>query len=452
LFLVLLTLAFAYFITESSPEWRLMLWTLAGSAFIGSLIITQLFGGSAWTKHLWFAFFFALVSVPWPSGPEKWLTLELSMLAARVSTAVLTLGGIAAVCVGNTIEVSTGTLGVDEACSGIRSFQSSIMAGLFLGELYMLRLAPRIILCLAGLVVAYGLNIARMLILSIAVETTGTMSAIDKWHDPAGFVILIATMGILWGLCTLAATFPSLVSAAPSHSAPPASNLRPPSSGLRSPLLATASVLAAMLLTAIGTEVWFRYKEKSVLEAPGWTIAPVAEGSNVVDEPLAKGVQDLLLYDTGLQRSWVDERGRNLHLIYLRWEPSKKSAFLSTPHTPEWCQSSLGRRILSKSEERVTRIHGIPIRYQLYEIQGGADKFHLLYVPNDTRSGDELIDSYAMGGNPGDRWQRFRWALEGRRNTGNRSLQLALVGESDAATAEAQILEILPSLIQRNDD
>jgi hypothetical protein len=203
---------------------------------------------------------------------------------------------------------------------------------------------------------------------------------------------------------------------------------------------------------AISTEAWFRYKERSVLEAPGWTIAPVAEASGIVDEDLPKGVQDLLLYDTGLQRSWVDERGRNLHLIYLRWEPSKKSAFLSTPHTPEWCQSSLGRRILSKSEERVTRVHGIPIRYQLYEIQGGSDKFHLLYVPNDTRSGDELIDSYAMGGNPGDRWQRFRWALEGRRNTGNRSLQLALVGESDATTAESQILEILPTLIQRSDD
>ncbi len=449
---LLLPLAGSYFIAESNPEWRLMLWILAGSAFFGSLILTQIFGGTAWTKHLWFAFFFALISVPWPSGPEKWLTLELSMLAARVSTSLLTLGGIPAVCIGNTIEVSTGVLGVDEACSGIRSFQSSLMAGLFLGELYMLRLAPRIILCLVGLIVAYGLNIARMLVLSIAVETTGTMDAINQWHDPAGFVILIATMVILWTVCALAAKFPALVSDLPNHRNTDYLKDRSTETPRPSVALVTIAVVAASLLTAISTEAWFRYQERSVLQAPGWTIAPAPSKSGITDEPLSDHVRDLLMYDTGIQRSWTDENGRNLHLIYLRWEPSKKSAFLSTPHAPEWCQSSFGRRIVSKSEERVTRVHGIPIRYHIYEIAGPGGNFHLLYVPNDTRSGDELIDAYAMAGvATQDRWQRFRWALEGRRNTGNRSLQLALVGETDAQAAVQAMLQMLPQLIQRQD-
>ena len=49
--------------------------------------------------------------------------------------------GIPAIQHGNLIEVGTGTVGVSEACSGIRSFQTSLMISLFFGEFY--RMAGR---------------------------------------------------------------------------------------------------------------------------------------------------------------------------------------------------------------------------------------------------------------------------------------------------------------------
>ena len=49
---MLLPLAASYFIAEANPNWRMMMWIMAGSAFLGSLLLTQLFGGTAWTKHL----------------------------------------------------------------------------------------------------------------------------------------------------------------------------------------------------------------------------------------------------------------------------------------------------------------------------------------------------------------------------------------------------------------
>ena len=48
----------------------------------------------------------------------------------------LHLFGIPALQNGNLIEVKTGLLGINEACSGIRSFQATLMVSLFLGELY----------------------------------------------------------------------------------------------------------------------------------------------------------------------------------------------------------------------------------------------------------------------------------------------------------------------------
>lgn len=471
----LLPLSFAYWVSEANPDWRMMMWIMAGSAFLGSLVLTQIFGRTAWTKHLWFAFFFALVSVPWPFGPEKWLTLELSMLAARLSTAILSLGGIPAVCVGNTIEVSSGVLGVDEACSGIRSFQSSIMAGLFLGELYMLRLGPRIFLCLVGLVVAYALNVVRMLILSVAVETTGSVHAINQWHDPAGFVILIVTMAILWSLCALAAKFPGLVSPSlqfsgssrspslspdlqpqVSHSGlspSSSSDLRPPNSTplvTRHSPLVTIAVIAAMLLTAIGTEAWFRYKEsQNLVKLPDWGITPPPSGGAVEDKPLDPFVEKLLGQDIGFERSWADGKGRQWNLIFLRWLPGNLKGE-GAPHAPDLCQTGAGHTITAKSGERKTQVHGIPFPYYLYSISGGGQPFYLMYVINDERFAGERVKASAI--NPdAQRSSRLQAALDGRRRTGNRSLQLALVGVGDAQEAEQAMLEILPTLIQRND-
>lgn len=492
LLFLLLPLAGSYFIAEANPDWRMMMWIMAGSAFLGSLTLTQLFGGTAWTKHLWFAFLFALVSVPWPFGPEKWLTLELSMLAARISTSILTLTGIPAVCVGNTIEVAAGVLGVDEACSGIRSFQSSLMAGLFLGELYMLRFAPRIILCLVGLVVAYALNVARMLVLAIAVESSGTMNAVSQWHDPAGFVILLLTMAILWSLCALAARFgfthavavrrdereggPSAArplspdlsspitkspdnSIAQESSSPSLSDRRESfgplvfssaASSRSLSLLVAIAVVAAMLLTAIGTEAWFRYQEsRKLVKLPDWGITPPPEGGVIEDKELPDYVRDLLGQDIGFERSWTDGNGRQWHLIFLSWLPGNWMGE-GAPHAPDACQTGAGRTITAKSEERVTEVNGIPLPYHLYTISGGGQPFHLMYVINDERFAGQRVKAKAI--NPdAQRSSRLQAALDGRRRTGNRSLQLALVGVEDAAAAEKAMLEILPTLIKRND-
>jgi hypothetical protein len=57
-------------------------------------------------------------------------------IATWLTVAFLNLFQITAVQHGNVIEVKSGLLGIDEACSGIRSLQATVMVSLFLGELY----------------------------------------------------------------------------------------------------------------------------------------------------------------------------------------------------------------------------------------------------------------------------------------------------------------------------
>ena len=58
----------------------------------------------------------------------------LTRLNTALTVEILGLLGIPAVPQGNVIELATGSVGIDEACSGIRSLQATLMISLFLGE------------------------------------------------------------------------------------------------------------------------------------------------------------------------------------------------------------------------------------------------------------------------------------------------------------------------------
>lgn len=418
------------------PDWRIVLWALGGAALLASIALTTIVGGWSWVKHLSFAYVFALVAVPWPTGPERWLTQELSLLAAKIAAAILPMLGVAAMCHGTSIDVGAEVLGVDDACSGIRSFQSSIMAALFLGELYSLRWGYRAFLVVAGLVAAYVLNVVRMIILSIAVANNGS-GALEKLHDPAGFAILLLTMGMLWLLCWLLQQLPDSLQAVAAAK---------PQGGMgrigRAPAFACFAVIGAMALMAGGSEGWYAWKTRTAVRAPAWTVASAKEGGANPDEPLGKRVEEMLRYDRGFQRTWRDAEGRQWHLIFTEWDPKRMSLHYAQPHLPEQCQRMIGREIVSKSELRKVGANGITIAYNLYKIRAGADEFYLMYVVNDDRvSGQEITVERATPSN------RIKAVLAGRRNMGQRSMQLALVGEPDAAAAEQAMLELLPQLV-----
>jgi exosortase/archaeosortase family protein len=327
-------------------------------------------------------------------------------------------------------------LGVDDACSGIRSFQSSIMAALFLGELYALRWGYRISLVILGLIAAYAFNIIRMLVLSIAVANGGT-DALDKLHDPAGFAILIATIGVLWLMCWLFQQLPG------SEQALATAKIQ---SGIghidKSPAFACVATIVAMALLAGGSEGWYWWKNKDAVRAPAWTVAAADPESGSADEELGERVYEMLRYDRGFQRSWRDGDGRQWHMIFTEWEPKRMSLHYAQPHLPEQCQRMIGREIVSKSELRKADANGVTIAYNLYKIRAGADEFYLMYVINDDRiSGEEVTVERAT---PANRWKAV---MAGRRNMGQRSMQLALVGEPAAAVAEQSMLELLPQLV-----
>ena len=141
------------------------------------------------------------VAVPWPTAVEVPIIQGLMRMVAHVAAETAMLLGIPAQVEGNLIRVSTGLVGVNEACSGIRSLQTSLMIGLLFGELKRLSVLHRVALVVGAVIVALFANFVRAVFL-VTVAATKNISEVGRWHDLAGYTIIalvfLSTMGLAY--------------------------------------------------------------------------------------------------------------------------------------------------------------------------------------------------------------------------------------------------------------
>ena len=186
-------------IQEANPDWRMLSWSMALAALAISFCGVYVAGGLAWLRHFAFPLLFFLVAVPWPTQFEQAVIQGLMRTVASINVEVLNAIGISAVQMGNVIELSSGFVGIDDACTGVRSLQATFMVSLFLGEFYEFSLLRRAVLVIAGAVLAFVCNLVRTFIL-VYVGAGRGVEAIKEWHDPAGLTILMACLFGLWAV------------------------------------------------------------------------------------------------------------------------------------------------------------------------------------------------------------------------------------------------------------
>src|SRR5215469_6352754 len=148
-------------ILEANPEWRLLYWSHGVLVLTLSFCFLYRAGGWSWVKYFAPPLAFMLIAVPWPMQLEQVVIQNLMRFVAGLTVSVVGFLGIPAVQHGNLIEVANGVVGIDEACSGVRSLQSALMLSLFLGELYLFRPGRRIGLLFASLITVLFANVIR---------------------------------------------------------------------------------------------------------------------------------------------------------------------------------------------------------------------------------------------------------------------------------------------------
>ena len=165
--------------------------SLGTLSFIRASILQQ--WGPQTLRHFRFPILFALIAVPMPGIFWNPIVLGLKGLVTFVNVELLNLLGIPAQQQGSVIQLPNCRVGVDEACSGIRSLQSSLMMALFIGDQSLRRAGLRGLLVGGAVGWAVVGNIGRSLYLSLTAHRHGT-EALDAVHDTAGWSVLAVTL------------------------------------------------------------------------------------------------------------------------------------------------------------------------------------------------------------------------------------------------------------------
>lgn len=166
---------------------------LAAGAMLIVLANLYLAFGAAGVRRLAFAFAFLLIALPIPSVIYSPLVIGLQSKVASANVELLNLLGVPAQQIGSTIRLPNCTVGIDEACSGIRSLQSTVMATLFIGYLTLRYKTTQAALFVLGIALAIFGNLLRSFYLSLTANAKGP-EAIARVHDTAGWSILAFTV------------------------------------------------------------------------------------------------------------------------------------------------------------------------------------------------------------------------------------------------------------------
>lgn len=162
-----------------------------GSMAVVTANILYVFGASA-LPTLGFSFYFLLIALPLPSVVQSLVISNLQNFVAIMDEELLNLVGIPARRRGAIIELATGQVGVDDACSGFRSLQSSLMAAFFIGFLMFKTWGWRIALLVLSVALAVLGNLGRTFYLCYQGAAKGT-DAVKGVHDAAGWSVMLFT-------------------------------------------------------------------------------------------------------------------------------------------------------------------------------------------------------------------------------------------------------------------
>ena len=350
-----------------------------------------------------------LLCAPLPPASYLRLSLAMQFWVTKNVLHALHLLGIAANRQGNIIELANTSVGIEDACSGVRSLVSCVFAGLFFTACLVSRPWKRVLLVVLAVPLAVGMNLLRSLLLTLlanrGVDIAGT------WHDATGFAVLGVTAAALGGLALLLARGgrPALTShpsgmgetpmprgtgvspvglgcgvrAGERSRSPEVENAAPPGPAAAPAARRGQRVLAGGLTLAAALAVFFASHTQSpaprVKPAPDLlALLPTqAAGWQVASTEDLYRFRSQLNTDNLVQRSYVrlDPEGPTQLTVYLAyWAPGQSNPGLVATHTPDGCWPGTGweRQPTGRTTERITTL-GRPLaeaEYRLFTSDG----------------------------------------------------------------------------------
>jgi exosortase len=267
-----------------------------------------------------------------PPGTYSRLALFLQEGVTGGVTHVLGAAGIAAYQVGNVIELAHTSVGVSEACSGVRSLISCTVAGLFLSALMVRSTTHRVLLVALSPAIGLAMNFVRSLFLTLLANSGVQIEG--PWHDITGGSILVVTTVLVAALGLWLNHRESRAPAAPAAS--------PASLGGSS---LQAIVALGLLIAASGAGIIAVGSQRAravSAQAPDLAaLLPAAPAGWAISDTPMDPYTDTLHTKALVER--VYSRGNEHLTLYLAyWLPGQAAVSLVDAHTPDACWPGTG--------------------------------------------------------------------------------------------------------------
>ena len=458
----------------ANPEWRLLAWAHALVVVTLTLLFLWWAGGKSWLRHFAFPVAFIFIAVPWPTALEAPVIQGLMRVVARAAAETAMLLGTPAEVEGNLIRVTNGLVGVNEACSGIRSLQTSLMIGLLFGELKRLSVSRRILLVVCAIVIALLANFVRAVFL-VRIAAVANLSEVNRWHDIAGYSIILFVFLAVMGLSYLLGRSqrnPGFQSAkgrtrrgepevSGGASSPPISQTGCPLnlSGRMPELRYIAAALCWLLFVEIGTGAWYRFHERDLVSGIRWSVLWPEQAPNFHFLKIDNEIRAVLRFDDGHAGAWIISSPENARqpdtiacsLYALRWNPGKNSALLANLHRPDVCLPASGwKQVADHGVRNYPVNNSVELPFRHFEFQRSFDSAppqtaHAFYCLSEDRV-NNASSSLAHKNSPGmfgnrsewTRTERFDAVLEGRRHLGQQVIGAIFISNEPFSSTDAE--------------
>ena len=459
-----------------TPEWRPLSWIHTASVAALTLLYIWSAGGKPWLRHFTFPIAFFFVAVPWVTPIEVPVIQGLMRVVAAVAAEMVTLFGIPTQLEGNLIRVSNGLVGVNEACSGVRSLQTSLMIGLLFGELKRLSIWRRFVLVAGAIVIALTTNFCRAVFL-VWIAATKNISEVNRWHTVAGYTIVSL---VFVGTVILAMLLGrGKAEVKDQRAADTFQRSSTPQSSSSFILPTSYFVFAFFWIVAVelGAHFWYRAHESNLVATTRWDVQWPRAAPNFRELKIDEEVRRQLRFDQGHAVSWTSPAESSpatsnpsssktvTCLLYLfRWNPGRNSALLANLHRPDVCLPAIGWNQVADTGVRnypVTGSFALPFRH--FEFHHGtpensapqiAHAFYCLWedrAPSPSAAGSKL-PQMATAHSTWTRDERIRQVLEGRRHLGQQVMEVVFVSNEQipAADAESRFGELVRDVVLAN--
>jgi exosortase len=422
----------ALLLLEANPLWPRAGWLgVAGAVALTSGVIAR---GHGWRALRVAAPVLCLMftALKWPSGIYAPVMAAMMQMNAVIAAELVSLAGTPALVHGSVIEVARGMVGVDEACSGLRSLQTVIMVAFFLGESERLHAVRRLWLLGGAMLAALLANVARTTVLTWVFANRG-QAAEESWHDAAGVAALLVTLGLVWVWSARLArneagkVYPNFDTHAPAW--------RP---------LAAAALLALVL--EAGVQAWYLIRDEAGTERVRWELARhgAPEWRRI---GVPKRSAEILNYESAESFGReLEGPSRQVLAFAFRWEADLARLGVPELHDPLVCLPLIGA--VKEAELPMARVEvdGVEVPFRFIRFRQGGVLQHVWFCLWSTRTGGENEERWQGRDIEALRLERVR---AGRRNDEREQLIFFVQGEETDVAAQATLREAVLTLLRR---